>query len=69
MLINRDNSFGLKIPAIRNFFHTLALDGDEKKLSDGKINDFNFLKPDIYPNDIQTFGSYLTGNKIFSLLL
>jgi hypothetical protein len=68
VLINRDNSFRLKIPAMRNFCHILTLDED-KKLSDGKTSDFNFLKPDIHPNDIQTFGSYLTRNKIFLLLL
>jgi len=54
MLINRDNIFGLKIPAMRNFFHTLTLDRDNR-LSDGKTNDFNVLKPDIHPNNIQTF--------------
>ena len=54
MLINRDNIFGLKIPAMRNFFHTLILDGD-KRISDGKTNDFNFRKPDIHPSNIQTF--------------
>lgn len=64
MLINRDNIFGLKIPAIRKFFHTVTLDGD-KKIIRRKTNYFNFLKPDIHPNDIQTFGSYLTGKKVF----
>jgi hypothetical protein len=53
---------------MRNFFHTLTPDGD-KKLSDGKTNDIDFLKPDIRPYNIQTSSSYLTGSKIFLLLL
>jgi hypothetical protein len=68
MFTNRDNIFGLKIPSMRNFFCTLTLDGD-KKLLDGKTNDYNFLKPDIHPNNIQTFSSYLTRNNIILLLL
>jgi len=68
MLINRDNIFGLRVPAKRNFFQTLIPEG-YKKLSDGKTNDIDFLKPDIDPYNIQTFSSYLTGNKIFLLLL
>jgi hypothetical protein len=68
MLINRDNIFGLKIHAMRIlFFRILSLDGD-KKLSDRKTKDFNFLKPDIHPNDTQTFSPYVTGNKLFLLL-
>jgi len=34
MLINRDNIFGLRVAAMRNFFHNLNPVGD-KKLSEG----------------------------------
>jgi hypothetical protein len=72
MLIDRDNIFGSKIPAMRNFFHTLTLDGDKKNYQTEKRILLFFLRLIfilIHPNDFQTFGSYLTGNKLFLLLL
>lgn len=67
LLVNR-YIFGLNIHDMPSFFHTLPLDGD-KELSDVKTNDFNFVQPNIHPNDIQTFSSYLTGKKILLFLL